>query len=145
MEKLFMSAGIVIAIVLGIVGIVKLPFKSFKEKHPQCYKTVFTLLTFVLAIGLAILDEIYILEGALLSLDFVVLITTILAGVFGTYNGVYEGLGLKELMKIITENTKKAKELAKDRKVVEFLNKIEDINKAIALLEERKNNQDSEV
>lgn len=145
MEKLFMSAGIVATIVLCVIGIIKIPFKNFKSKHPQGYKAVFTSLTFVLAIGLAILDEIYILEGALLSLDFVILIVTILAGVFSTYNGVYEGLGLKALMKTITENTKKAQSLAKDKKVINFLNKIEDIDKAIAVLEERKNNQNNEV
>ena len=145
MEKLFMSTGVVVAIVLCIIGIIKLPFKKFKEKHPNGYKALFTSLSFVLAIGLSILDEVYVLSGKLVSLDFAILVCVVLAGVFGGYSGIYEGLGFKELIKKLSENIKKAKELSNDKKVVKYLNKIEDIDKAIALLEERKNNQNSEV
>lgn len=145
MEKLFMSAGVVVAIVLCIVGIVKLPFDKFKTKHPNWFKAVFTLISIIVASGLCILDELYILNGKLLSVDFAILVCVVMAGVFGGYSGVYEGLGLKELMKKLTDNVKKAKDMASDKKVVKYLSKIEDIDKAIALLQERKNNQNSEV
>lgn len=145
MEKLFMSAGIVVTIVLCVIGIVKLPFDKFKDKHPKWYKAIFTLLSVVLAIGLSIVDELYILCGKLLSVDFAVLICVVLAGVFGGYSGVYEGLGLKELMKKLTENAKKAKELSKDKKVTKYLDKIEDIDKAIDYLQDRKFNKGNEV
>lgn len=145
MEKLFMSAGIVVAIVLCVVGILKLPFNNFKLKHPKCYKALFTLLSFVFSIALSVLDEIYILCGSVLSFDFIILVCVVLAGVFSGYSGVYEGLGLKELMKKLTENAKKAKELSKDKKVIKFIDKIEDIDKVIALLEEKKQSQNSEV
>lgn len=145
MEKLFMSAGIVVAVVLCIVGIVKLPFDKFKEKHPNWYKAVFTLLSFVLGIGLAILDEKYLLKGKLLSVDFAILVCAVMAGIFGGYSGVYEGLGLKELMKKLTENVHKAKEIAEDKKVIKCLDKIDDIDKAIAYLEDRKFNKGNEV
>lgn len=145
MEKLFMSAGVVVAIVLCIVGIIKLPFNKFKNKHPNWFKAVFTLVSIIVAGGLCVLDELYILNGKLLSVDFAILVCVVMAGVFGGYSGVYEGLGLKELMKKLTDNVKKARDMASDKKVVKYLNKIEDIDKAIALLEERRNNQNSEV
>ena len=145
MENLFMSAGIVTAMVLCLVGIIKLPFKKFKDKHPKWYKAIFTLLSLLFAIGFAVLDEIFILCGTLLSLEFGILISVVLAGTFFSYGGIYEGLGLKELVKKLIENLKKAKDLSKDKKVVKLLNKIDDIDKAIALLEEKKQNQISEV
>lgn len=145
MEKLFMSAGVVTAIVLCVIGIIKLPFGKFKDKHPVWYKAIFTTLTILIAIALSVLDEIYILCGEIWSIDFAILLCAVIAGVFGSYNGIYEGLGLKELAKKLTENIKKAKEMSKDKKVVDFLNKIEDIDKAISLLEERKHLNDSEV
>ena len=144
MEKLFMSAGIVVTIILSLVGIIKLPFGKFKDKHSKWYKAVFTLVSVVLSVGLCVVDELYILSGDLISFEFIVLVLAVFAGVFGGYSGVYEGLGVKELVKKITENLKKAKELSKDKKVEKFLNGVDDIDKAITLLEARKNNN-SEV
>lgn len=143
MEKMFMSAGLVTAIVLCLVGIIKLPFDRFKEKHSNGYKAVFTCLTFAFAVGLSVLDELYILCGSLLSADFIILVCVVLSGVFGSYNGIYEGLGLKELVKKICENIKKAKELSKDKKAVKYLEKIDNIENAIKILEERKNNSNN--
>ena len=145
MENLFMSAGVVTAIVLCLVEIIKLPFSKFKEKHPKTYKAIFTLLSFIFAIGLCILDEVYILCGKIISIDFAILVNIVIAGVFGSYCGVYEGLGLKMLVKNIVENLKKAKELSKDKKVIKYLSKIDDIDRAITILEERKNNTSGEV
>ena len=145
MEKLFMSAGIVTAIVLCVIGIVKLPFNRFKEKHPQWFKAVFTILSIVLAGGLCVVNQLYILCDGLLTVNFAILVSAVFAGVFGGYGGVYEGLGLKELVKKIVDNIKKARDIAQNEKVVKYLNKIEDIDKAIAILEERKNNTNSEV
>lgn len=144
MEKLYMSAGVVVAIVLCIIGIIKLPFKSFKEKHPIGYKAVFTACSFIIAIGLSILDELYILCGSIISIDFIILLATVLAGVFAGYGGIYEGLGLKDLMKKLNENISKAREIAQDKKAVELLNKI-DIDKALSIIEERKKSEKSEV
>lgn len=145
MEKLFMSAGVVAAIVLCLIGIIKLPFERFKAKHATGYKALFTSITFALAVGLAILDELYILCGSLLSVDFLILVCVVLSGVFGSYNGIYEGLGLKQLVKKLLEKLKIVRSLAKDKKAVEYLNKIDDIDNAIKILEERKNNTHTEV
>jgi multisubunit Na+/H+ antiporter MnhG subunit len=137
MEKLFMSAGVVATIVLCTIGIIKLPFKKLKENHKNIYKTLFSMLSYVLAIALAVLDELFILNGKLLSVEFAILLVTIIAGVAGGYN-LYEGTQLKTLVKKIVEKIKEAKSLSKDKKVVKFLDKIEDIDKAISLLEQRK-------
>lgn len=140
MEKLFMLAGIVTAIVLCIIGILKLPFANFKEKNPKLFKAIFTIVSIVLSVGLCILGELYILCGEVLSLDCLILTITVIAGVFAGYSGVYEGLGLKDLVKKLTENVKKARELTENKKAIEYLNKIEDIDNAIKILEKRKNN-----
>jgi hypothetical protein len=139
MEKLFMSAGIVVAIVICFIGILKQPFKSFKEKHPKRFKALFTILTFVIAVGLAILDELYILCGKLLSFNFVLLLSTILTGVFFGYNGVYEGLNIKGFIKKIVEKLKELKAMTSNEKAIKYLNKITDIDKAITILQEKKN------
>lgn len=102
MEKVFMCASIIAAIILCFVGIVKLPFKTFKEKHPKWYRAVFCLLSLALAVVAPIISELYILNGQLASLEFAVLTLTTVAGVFGLYTS-YEGLGLKQLVKIIVE------------------------------------------
>lgn len=145
MEKLFMSASIVVAIVLCIIGIVKLPFKKFKEKHPKFYKAIFTMFSIVLAVCLCIVNEKYILCGKLLSVDFAILICSVLAGVFGGYTAVYEGLGLKELVKKLINNANKAMDMSTHKKAIKYLDKIDDIEEAIALLEERKNHNNNEV
>ena len=142
MRELFMSAGIVSTIILCFVGIVKLPFKHFKKSHPKWYRAIFTILSIILIVGLSILDEIYILCGKILSVEFAILICTVFAGVFGGYGGVYEGLGIKELVKRIVESIKKARDVSQNKKAIKFLSKIDDIDKAIALLEERKHNSE---
>lgn len=145
MENLFMSAGCVVAIVLCFVGIIKTPFKSFKEKHPNWYKAVFTSITFVLALGLAVIDELYILSGNLWSTEFAILFCTVIAGVFGGYNGIYEGIGVKNLVKTIVEKSKQALAISKHEKAVKYLNKIEDIDEAITILTERKKQPQDEI
>ena len=145
MEMLFMSASVVVAIVLSVVGIFKLPFGNLKEKHPQLYKSIFTLISIVLSVGLCVVDEIYIIHGAIFSFDFGLLVCVVIAGVFGGYSGIYEGLGLKELMKKLKDSLKKASELSKDKKIKKLLDsKVTDIDQAIAFLEEKKR-KNSEV
>ena len=102
MKEAVMCASIIAAIVLAFVGIIKLPFKSFKEKHPNWYKAVFCILSLGLAIGLPFIAELYILNGQLYSVEFLVLILTTVAGVFGLYTS-YEGLGLKALVKVVVK------------------------------------------
>lgn len=144
MEIMLMSASAITAIVLSVIGVIKLPFKKFKESHGNWYKGVFTLLSIAISIGLCVIDELFVLKGELMSMDFVVLICVVIAGVFCGYGGIYEGLGLKELVKKIIENIKVVRATAKDKKVVEYLNKVEDVERAIAILEERRNGNNTE-
>lgn len=146
MEKFFMSAGLVSTIVLCLVGIIKMPFKKFKANHKNLYKTIFTLLSYVLAVGLAIVDELFILSGKLLSVEFAFLIITVIGFVTVGYN-LYEGTQLKTLVGKIVDKMKQAKVLTKDKKVVKYLDKAikclesEGIDKAISILEQKKISQ----
>lgn len=105
--RIFMSAGIMVTIILAVIGLLKLPFKKFKEKHPKGYKAVFTIATVVLSIGLCVIDQLFIEKGEIVSFDFATLLSATIAGVFGTYNGIYEGLSVKELFKKLAENLKR--------------------------------------
>ena len=98
MEAVFMSAGILTAIILCFVGLVKLPFEKFKAKHPKWYKSTFTLLSIVLTFGACLINQAFVLAQPLFNTDFFVMLATTFAGVFGLYNS-YEGLHGKELVK----------------------------------------------
>ena len=105
MGDVIMSASIIATIILCFVGIVKLPFKKFKEKHPTAYKVVFYSLSLILAIGVPIICGLFMIDLSLKSLEFYVLIITTIAGVFGLYS-TYEGTGLKTLVATIVEKIK---------------------------------------
>lgn len=124
MGKEIMCASIITAIILCIVGIIKVlpPCLSFKEKHPKWYKGIFYGVSLILAVAFPILGELYILNGSLASVNFIVLIFTTIAGVFGLYTS-YEGLGLKELAKKLVE------------KIAELLNNFKE-SKAAKLVKE---------
>ena len=113
--RIFMSASIMVTIILAVIGLLKLPFKKFKEKHPKGYKAVFTISTIVLSVGLCVIDQLFIEQGEIVSLDFATLLSATIAGVFGTYNGIYEGLSVKELFKKLAENLKKWSAVAKQK------------------------------
>lgn len=147
MEQVFMCASIIVAIILCIVGIVKLPFKTFKEKHPSWYKATFCLLSIILAVVSTIIAELYILNGSLASLDFAVLIITTIAGVFGLYTS-YEGLGLKQLVKIIVEKITQLFNTYSDNKLAKIvgtvgIEKLTEIN--TKLQEEQKQKEEQSV
>lgn len=105
MGDVIMSGSIIATIILCFVGIIKLPFKKFKENHPTAYKIVFYALSLILAIGVPILCGLYMIDLTFKSLEFYVLIITTIAGVFGLY-GTYEGAGLKKLVQTIVAKIK---------------------------------------
>ena len=152
MEKVFMCASIITAIILCFVGIIKLPFKTFKEKHPKWYRAVFCLLSLALAIVAPIISELYILNGQLASLEFAVLTLTTVAGVFGLYTS-YEGLGLKQLVKIIVEKITQLFNSYSDSKLakvvgtvgIEKLNEINEKLQAEKLAEEQSEKQEEQT
>lgn len=139
MEAILMSAGILTAIILCIVGLVKLPFESFKTKHPKWYKATFTLLSIVLTFGAVIINQLYILNEKLFTTNFFILLLSTYAGVFGLYLS-YEGLGAKELVKRLLVAIKDIKTTAPTNKFIKYLDKI-DIDQAIELVNAKKESQ----
>lgn len=124
MEAIFMSAGIITAIVLSVVGIIKLPFNKFKEKHPKWYKAIFTLLSIVLTFGACLVNQAFVLETTkLFDFNFVIMLITAYAGVFGLYHS-YEGLGLKTLVQNLVNNIKNIKKNAPESKLSKYIDKV---------------------
>lgn len=103
MEAVFMSAGILTAIVLCVVGIIKSFFGKFKEKHPKWFKSIFTVLSIVLTFGACLINQAFILNQALFNTEFWVMLATTFGGVFGLYH-TYEGVHVKELLKNLFVN-----------------------------------------
>lgn len=123
MREVLMSAGTITTIVLFVVGVFKLPFKGFKEKHPSLYKATFFMLSLVLAIALPIISELFIIGGKILTFEFLVHILVTLSGVFVGYSG-YEGIGLKKLCNYTVATIKQNMNTYSDTKVAKFLDKV---------------------
>lgn len=123
MEKVFMCASIITAIILCFVGIVKLFFKTFKEKHPKTYRAVFCIMSLALAVGGPIIAQLFILNGTLATLEFVVLLVSTIAGVFGLYTS-YEGLGLKTLVQKIVSKSAELMNSYSDSKLAKMVGKV---------------------
>lgn len=118
-----MDASILAAIVLCIVGFLKLFFKKFKEKHPKGYTATFCGVSLLLIIGITIFCEFIFLSGNLWSVEFATLLISTMGFTYTLYHS-YEGLGGKELGKKliakITELFSKNKTV-KAKKLIEEL------------------------
>lgn len=139
-----MFASIISAIVLSFVGIVKLPFGKFKASHKNGYKAVFTTLSFVLSIALCVCCQLFIIEGDLLTYDFAILVSSAMASVLTCYTS-YEGYGVKTLVKKLTDAVAKAKQETNNKKIAKYLENVDDIDKAISALVDKKNSKNGEV
>ena len=123
MKEVFMCASIITAIILCVVGIAKLPFKKFKENHKVAYRAIFYLLSLVLAVAGPIVSQLFILNGSLKSTEFVVLLVTTIAGVFGLYTG-YEGTALKVLVQKIVSKVAELFNTFSDSKLAKVVGKV---------------------
>ena len=123
MEAILMSAGIMTAIILSVVGLIKLPFNKFKEKSPKWYKAVFTILSIVLTFGICLLNQAFVLVQPLFNTNFVITLLSTYAGVFGLYLS-YEGLGAKELFKRLINAIKNLKASAPESKLSKYIDKV---------------------
>lgn len=123
MREVLMSAGTITALVLFFVGVIKLPFKTFKEKHPHFYKATFFLLSLILGCGLPILSQLFILHQPILTLNFLVHILVVLTGVFVGYAG-YENIGLKKMFKITVEKIKTNIATYSDTRIAKMLKSV---------------------
>lgn len=92
---LVMYSSIIAGVILVLVGIIKLPLKKFKGR--KFYRAGFTLLTIVLVLAACVLFRVYILHEALIALPTLYLILMAFGETMLTYNGVYEGFGIKGL------------------------------------------------
>ena len=124
MEKILMSASSISAIVLILVAIIKTPIIRYKEK--KWYKPVLTLITFAIIFGCCVLCELFIRELPLFCLEFLWLILGTVAGVMFSYNGVYEGLGLKDAKNKLFTHLKELKKLSPEAKAVKAVEKVQD-------------------
>ncbi len=125
MGAVFMSAGILTAIILCVIGLAKLPCGKFKEKYPKVFKATFTGLSIVLTFGACLINQAFVLNQPLFNIDFWVMLVTTIAGVFGLYHS-YEGLGAKELVKILVSNVKAwFKSATPDSKIAKGVAKLE--------------------
>ena len=123
MEAILMSAGIMTAIILSVVGLVKLPFNKFKEKYPKAYKATFTVLSIVLTFGVCLINQAFVLNSAkLFDMGFVIMLLSTYAGVFGLYLS-YEGLGAKELVKRLLNAIKNLRTAAPESKLSKYIDK----------------------
>lgn len=95
--ELIMNASILAGIVLCIVGIIKLPLTRFKGQ--KFYKAGLTLLTIAIVIISCVLCELFIFNGSIWSAEMLMLTLITFGEVMLSYNGVYEGLGLKTIAK----------------------------------------------
>ena len=123
MKEILMDAGIIAGAVLAVVGLFKLPFKKFKTNHPKTFKFVFYFLSIILSVGLSVLAQLYIVCANLWSTDFVMLVISTVAFVFGGY-GTYESTSLKVLVKKIALSFKAIGIRHSESKVVKKLEKL---------------------
>ena len=100
--ELIMYSSIISAIVLCVIGIIKLPLKPFKGK--PFYKPGLTLLTIFVTLGLCVLCELYIIHESVFSVGMLYLLLITFGEVMLTYNGVYEGFGLKQILQDLFKN-----------------------------------------
>jgi len=124
MEKILMSASSIAGIVLVLVALIKTPIIRYKEK--KWYKPILTLITFTIIFACCTICELFILELPVLSLDFLWLILGTIAGVMFSYNGVYEGFGLKDAKNKLVAHIKELKNLSPEAKAVKAVDKVED-------------------
>lgn len=145
MKEVIMCGTLISAIILCFIGIVKLFFKRFKEKHPNAFKVTFYLLSVVLSIGGAIITQLFVMCDKIGSMNFVVLLITTFAGVFGLYSS-YENTKLKDLVQIIVNKVATLMNKYSDSKLAKVVGKvgIEKLNEIDKQLKDKKAKEEQE-
>ena len=143
----FLNASLVALIIVAAIQLLKIimnkiGFSKVKEKHKTFYKTFYTLLTYIVTgFGIFIntfylLDLSFIWTDPIFLTEFILNASFTLLNVFFLYNGLYEGVGIKALVKLII---KKLSKLNKDNEntlatVLEKINTNDDLREIIDLL-----------
>lgn len=126
--ELIMYSSIIASIVICAVGLLKIPFIKYKEK--KCYKAIFTLLTIFLIIGMSVIVQLFIINEPLLSIGMLYLVLISFGETMLTYNGIYEGLGVKDLAKKLVNNIANLMAKSPESKLVKHAEKY-GLNEAI--------------
>ena len=100
--ELIMYSTILASIILCVVGLVKLPFKQYKGK--AIYKALLTLLTIGFTIGACFICEAFIIGESVWSIGCLYLVLLTFGEVMLSYNGIYEGFGLKSICQDLFKN-----------------------------------------
>ena len=132
MEQAITMASVLTAIILCLVGIIKIFFPKFKAAHPAGYKATFTGVSLALSVGACIIAQLFIVGHALNTTEFAVLLLSTLAGVCGLYSS-YEGLGLKDLAKTLVGKIKVLASQAPESKFAKYVDKI-GLDKALEIV-----------
>ena len=123
LKEVFMNATWLASAILALVGILKMPFKSFKEKKPKLYRATFFIISLILVVGGSIVVDMFILEKSLLSWTFAMLLVSTGCVVFGGYMG-YEATGLKAGLNKLFASIRNWMTNYSDSKVAKFIKKI---------------------
>ena len=122
-KEVFMNATWLASAILALVGILKMPFKSFKEKKPKLYRATFFIISLVLVIGGSVIVDMFLLEESILSWTFALLLVSTGFVVFGGYT-TYECTGLKAGLNKLFATFKNWITKYSDSKVAKFIKKI---------------------
>lgn len=123
MREIIVNASCLASVVLTLVGLLKLPFKTFKEKHPKWYKATFFLLSLILVVGGSVIVELYIFEESLLTWTYVSLLISTGFIVFGGYSA-YECTGLKDGLKKFFSLIASLLSRYSDKKIAKMIGKV---------------------
>jgi len=93
------NSGLLAAVIVIAIAIIKTPLIKFKSK--KWYRPFLTIVSLVLVGGFTVLAQLYVFNGALNTLEFYVLAATVLLTVLFSYNVVYEGLKVKDLVHLL--------------------------------------------
>lgn len=143
----FLNASIVALIIVAALQLFKivinrLGFSKVKEKHKTFYKTFYTLLTYIFTAAGIFINAFYISGLSFIWTDqiflteFILNASFTLLNVFFLYNGLYEGVGIKSLVKLIINKLSKLNK-DNDNSLTDVLDKInanEELKELINLL-----------
>ena len=93
------NSSAIAAIILVIVGIIKLPLIRLKAR--KFYRPLLTAVTLFVYSASVVVAQVYVFSGTLQTFEFYALAGTTLLGVLTSYNVVYEGTRLKDLVHLL--------------------------------------------
>lgn len=142
--ELIVNASLLAGIVLCLVGLIKLPLTKFKGQ--KFYKAGLTLLTIAVVIVACVLCELFIFNGSVWSVEMLMLTLITFGEVMLSYNGIYEGLGVKQIAKNLFEKVCALIAKTPENKLTKIANKygIDEAIKHLTEVAEKKKAEEAE-